>query len=187
MFDKINETALTVLNAIIWRLYMAQEHRAAMIIESERDKTAMREYDKNSKAKQDREICYMTAAKIYKSALRFERADPLVVQDLKKLTTLARVYFLMVKNSKALVMITKSADLYNRVTFLYLKTFTSYSEDQKIGRDQMSEYRGYFATIERSIRHIKADHPELFSFTLVTKTARADLAGIDSEGNSAIL
>ncbi len=187
MFDKASETALTVLNAVIWRLYMAQEHRAAMIIERERDKKAMEEYDKKSKALKDREKCYDGAAKIYKSAQRFERADDLVIQDLKKLTTLGRVYFILVKNVVVLKSITKSSELYNRVTFVYLKMFTSYAEDQKIGRDQLSEYRGYFSTVERSIRHIKADHPELFSCALVAKAERDDMASIDSEGNSEVL
>ncbi len=183
MFDKINETALGVFNALIWRLYSTGEYRAATIIEKVRDIEAMKEYNKRDRAKTEREIIYNRVAKIYKEQNRFGLSHLQIIKKLEGEKSLGKIYYLLVKNFNTLKTITKTSDLYNRVGYLYLHTFHKFTQGDKIYKTDLYDFRRRLSTIERNLRHIKADHPELFSLQLVKNSKDDEAEMIESLGN----
>lgn len=184
MFTKGNEIALAVHNATIWRLYNTGEYRAAKIIEKERDKEAMVEYDRKVAAKAEREKVYLRIHKIYKEGKRFA-TNP--IPEIKKEKYLGKVFFLMVKSCIKLRTFTKPGELYNSVSCAYLQTYTDWREGDSVSRNDLYEFRLTLDNVGRAIRHVKADHPELFNVSLLTKSQSLEADAVETFGNDGLL
>jgi hypothetical protein len=191
MFDEKNEISLGILNNIIWRLHQNGEAGSAKLIERERDKQAMEEYDKKEAARQEREKAYKQIEAEYAKLKRWGdegKTDSLtVINSIMGLGSLHKVYFIFVSNPLRLKQIETIKELYDRVTYAYLYTFEGWREYNRVFDAQsIGQIRALSSTVERCIRFIKEDKPEIFNLSLVNKSKAQCEDATESFGNSAV-
>lgn len=177
--------ALGVLNNVIWTLYQKGWHPAGMLIESERDREALKDMDNKEKARKEREIKYKAVEVIYKQGNRFGSPSEMIA-EVAKLGMLEKVFFCLVTNAVKLRSYDKASDLYNASAFSYLYTFEGFREGAEMHKADLYSFRSKLDTVGRCIRFIKADHPFMFNTDLIKASDKADKEAIDTFGNSTV-
>lgn len=187
MFERINEIALGVLNTVIWTLYQKGEYRGAKLIEKQRDREALDMIDKKHKAYQDRVKIYEKVQVIIARGT-LERKTPIEMKNqvLEIKQELAKVFYCLASNVQRLRKYEKMKELYNAAAYSYLHTYEGWREPVEVNRSDLYDFRSKLSTVERCIRHIKADHPELFNAKLIKKAALDEAQIVDSFGNDVI-
>jgi hypothetical protein len=185
MYSQENDTAFEVLNAVIWRLYEKGYHLAAREIENKRDKEAIMAYDKGLEKQVDRCKLYAELdARHAKLKLNDNRNALEVITQINQMATLAKVYFIFVSNPDKLRKINTIGELYNRVAFSYLHTFEGWRGDMVLNVKNLGDVRSAFSTVERCVRFIKADRPEMFNPDLVKESGKKHSHTTENHGNN---
>lgn len=189
MYAKDNEIAFGVLNAVIFNLYIRGEHRAAELTERERDKEAMETYDKALKAYKERQVVYNSIERSYAASNR-DGDTPQdrikLISKIKQLPILAKVYFIFVCNPVKLKQIEEVGTLYNRVVYSYLYKFEGWREENTFDVDSLGDIRAAFSSIERCIRFIKQDKPEIFNMEIIKEANQKEAETRDQFGNNVV-
>lgn len=171
MYSPENDTAFEVLNTVIYSLYEKGYPLAAREIENQRDKEAIMAYDRGLDKQVDRFKLYGELdARHAKLKLNENRNALEVITQINQMATLAKVYFIFVSNPDKLRQINTIGELYNRVAFSYLHTFEGWRGDMVLSVKNLGDVRSAFSTVERCVRFIKADKPEMFCPALVKES-----------------
>ncbi len=189
MYSEDNEVALGVLNSVIWNLYNEGEYRAAKLTERTRDRQAIMTYDKALTAQNERLAAYRDVDAKHASFKRKNEEAGIRFDMIKAITAspiLAKVYFIFVVNPVKLKQIDNIRELYDRVTFSYLYTFEGWREDNVFSFETIATIRSTSSTVERAIRFIKQDKPEIFNCKIITEANSKEAQAKDDLGNSTV-
>lgn len=145
-----------------------------------------RAMEKRSKAYEERLKVYQEVEKIYKYNNRFGTLAQTIAQ-VKQMTVLAKVYLIMVIHVRNLKEHKKSSRLYDSVTYAYLHAFKTVRDGREYNRDLLTQIRKTLSTVERCVRFIKSDHPDLFSYELIQETNKRRKKSVESYGNESVL
>jgi len=186
VFNEENHISFGVLNAVIWKLYEKGYHLAAKLIEDERDKGAIMAGDKGLDKQIERMKLY---AEVETRHARLSLKDGQaysVINEINELPTLGKVYFIFIANPDKLRRIETVKELYNRVAASYLQTFEGFRSELILSPDNLGQIRSAFSTVERCVRFIKGDKPDIFNPELVKEAGVKHKRSTEEFGNNVI-
>lgn len=187
MYSEQNELSLGIINSVIWKLHETGYPLAAQLIENERDKDAIMTYDKQLDEQVKRMKLYAEIETRHaKLSLQGQTKALDWIQQINKMDILAKVYFIFLANPEKLRQIEKVDELYNRVAYSYLSTFEGWKADSSLDIKAIAVIRPAFSSVERSVRFIKSDKPEMFHPELIKESGEKSKRSKDKFGNNVV-
>ena len=189
MYSEKNETCFDLLNGVVYKLYTSGEYRAATIIEKQRDREAMNTYDKALEKKNERDQVYSWIDRKHAELVRggSKSQDKLsLIQEINLASTHAKVYFIFVANPLKLKRINKIKELYDRVSMAYLTTFSGFNVTSVLSIENIGMIRSKLSSVERSVRFIKEDKPEIFNSRMIVETKDKQTHSKEEFGNNCV-